>query len=70
MFHDHVDPTCDKTIIGFMLGHNNDSLSIQIDFDLFRSELLNVDDQLIVVILHLGHGCGLCQSSLLYLKYN
>ena len=60
--------TSHKPVRGLVLGHDDDSLALQVHLDLFRSEPLDVDDQLEVVVLHLGHGGGLSQGVLLHLE--
>ena len=51
-----------------MLGGHDDSLTFEVDLDLLRGEPLDVDDQLKVVILHLGHRSRLSQSILFHLE--
>jgi len=51
-----------------MLGHDNDGLAVDVDFNFLRRETLDVDHQLEVVVLHLRHGSRLGQGVLLNLN--
>ncbi len=51
-----------------MLGHDNDGLTVDVDFNFLRRETLDVDHQLEVVVLHFRHGSRLGQGILLNLN--